>query len=145
MASGPLKIKKGTCPVLILATHRHTTESVGWTVHPLSVSDSFILSREWCDPQQRDYWSLIGFLAANRAWQIQDKWWQKGYKGPLCSDLSWLIQVYWSWSGYQMTNVWLIMSKYLPKGTGVRASSMLCMCSALPEIFYDTTRIALGS
>ncbi len=28
MASGPLKIKKGTCPVLILATHRHTIESV---------------------------------------------------------------------------------------------------------------------
>ncbi len=28
MASGPLKIKKGTCPVLILATWRHTTESV---------------------------------------------------------------------------------------------------------------------
>ncbi len=28
MASGPLKIKKGTRPVLILATHRHTTESV---------------------------------------------------------------------------------------------------------------------
>ncbi len=29
MASGPLKIKKGTRPVLILATYRHTTESVG--------------------------------------------------------------------------------------------------------------------
>ncbi len=29
MASGPLKIEKGTCPVLILATHRHTTESAG--------------------------------------------------------------------------------------------------------------------
>ncbi len=31
MASGPLKIKKGTCPrpVLILATWCHTTESVG--------------------------------------------------------------------------------------------------------------------
>ena len=28
MASGPLKIEKGTRPVLILATHRHTTESV---------------------------------------------------------------------------------------------------------------------
>ncbi len=28
MASGPLKIKKGTCPVLIRATQRHTTESV---------------------------------------------------------------------------------------------------------------------
>ena len=28
MASGPLKIKKVTGPVLILATHRHTTESV---------------------------------------------------------------------------------------------------------------------
>ena len=27
MASGPLKIKKGTRPVLLLATHRHTTES----------------------------------------------------------------------------------------------------------------------
>ncbi len=27
MASGPLKIEKGTRPVLILATHRHTTES----------------------------------------------------------------------------------------------------------------------
>ncbi len=27
MASGPLKIEKGTCSVLILATHRHTTES----------------------------------------------------------------------------------------------------------------------
>ena len=26
-ASGPLKIKKGTCPALILATPRHTTES----------------------------------------------------------------------------------------------------------------------
>ncbi len=25
MASGPLKIEKGTHPVLILATHRHTT------------------------------------------------------------------------------------------------------------------------
>ena len=28
MASGPLKIEKGTFPVLILASHRHTTESV---------------------------------------------------------------------------------------------------------------------
>ncbi len=28
MASGPLKIEKGTRPVLILATHRHATESV---------------------------------------------------------------------------------------------------------------------
>ncbi len=28
MASGPLKIEKGTRPVLILATHCHTTESV---------------------------------------------------------------------------------------------------------------------
>ncbi len=28
MASGPLKIKKGTCPVFILATRRHTIESV---------------------------------------------------------------------------------------------------------------------
>ena len=27
MASGPLKIEKGTCPLLIQATHRHTTES----------------------------------------------------------------------------------------------------------------------
>ncbi len=32
MASGPLKIEKGTCPVLILATHRHTTESVGYVL-----------------------------------------------------------------------------------------------------------------
>ncbi len=29
MASGPLKIEKGTLSLLILATHRHTTESVG--------------------------------------------------------------------------------------------------------------------
>ncbi len=28
IASGPLKIEKGTHPVFILATHRHTTESV---------------------------------------------------------------------------------------------------------------------
>ncbi len=27
MAGGPLKIKRGTCPVLKLATWRHTTES----------------------------------------------------------------------------------------------------------------------
>ena len=27
-SSGPLKMKKGTCPVLILAMWRHTTESV---------------------------------------------------------------------------------------------------------------------
>ncbi len=27
MATGPLIIEKGTHPVLILATHRHTTES----------------------------------------------------------------------------------------------------------------------
>ena len=29
MASLPLKIKKGTCPVFMQATRRHTTESVG--------------------------------------------------------------------------------------------------------------------
>ncbi len=31
MASGPLKLKKGTRPVLILATWRHTTESVWYS------------------------------------------------------------------------------------------------------------------
>ena len=43
MASGPLKIEKGTRPVLILATHHHTTESVWqvgqliWELHFLKV------------------------------------------------------------------------------------------------------------
>ncbi len=36
MASGPLKLKKGTCPVLILATHRHTTESVSLNKYVIS-------------------------------------------------------------------------------------------------------------
>ena len=33
MASGPRKIEKGTCPVLKLATHRHTTESAANCLH----------------------------------------------------------------------------------------------------------------
>ncbi len=51
MASGPLKIEKGTRPVLILATHRHTTESVPkqiWTtpVH-LPEGQEAQFSRKW--------------------------------------------------------------------------------------------------
>ena len=41
MASGPLKIKKGTCPALILATWRHTTESVGQTFIPQRMETAF--------------------------------------------------------------------------------------------------------
>ncbi len=37
MASGHLKIKKGTRPVLILATHRHTTESVDYDIGPIMI------------------------------------------------------------------------------------------------------------
>ncbi len=50
MANGPLKIKKGTCPVLILATQRHTTESVSrvgnidWSLTKMGNND-FPLSR----------------------------------------------------------------------------------------------------
>ncbi len=44
MASGPLKIEKGTRPVLILATHRHTTESV---VSDITKAHAFLNVHRW--------------------------------------------------------------------------------------------------
>ncbi len=44
MASGPLKIEKGTCPVLVLATRRHTTVSV--TVYSQVAIESILAQKE---------------------------------------------------------------------------------------------------